>query len=79
MKTAEGWAVCYEGRKYNGVTELKLIRLHPNDAKMVDEVFTSNFTRNVEFVIQTIATGTSEFDIQDEDVAVLVPINKQIK
>jgi hypothetical protein len=56
------------------------LRLHPDDVKEMEEqdkLFDNLEARvaaypDVEYEVHTIATGTSEFDILDEDVAKLI-------
>jgi hypothetical protein len=50
---------------------MEALPLHP------DDVSEAEHGKIVQFIVQTIATGTSEFDIMDCDVAKLVIINKQ--
>lgn len=67
-----------------GVTGFRSLRLHPTDVEQMKQdalVFDNLEARvraypEVNFEVQTIATGTSEFDIVDEDVAKLIYNNK---
>lgn len=48
---------------------IDIIPLHPDDIQYAEH------NKHVEFEVETIATGTSEFDIEDMDVAKLITVN----
>ncbi len=63
-----------------GVVGFRTLRLHPDDVKEMEEqdkLFDNLEARvaaypEVEYEIHTIATGNSEWDVLDEDVAKLI-------
>jgi len=55
-KTEEGWMVDYP-RAFNKC----ILPLHPKDAEMVESVFTSSFTRDIEFEIIHVDEVVKEY------------------
>ena len=63
-----------------GIVGFRTLRLHPNDVKEMEEqekLFDNLEARvaaypEVEYEVYTIATGKSEWDVLDEDVAKLI-------
>ena len=63
-----------------GIVGFRTLRLHPDDVKEMEEqekVFDNLEARvaaypEVEYEVHTIATGNSEWDVLDEDVAKLI-------
>lgn len=53
-----------------GVVGFRTLRLHPDDVKEMDEQLEAQV--EVEYEVHTIATGKSEWDVLDEDVAKLI-------
>ena len=68
--------VIYDGEKYvvkNQYSDLPLKPNGPNETQLIEMVEKQGFAF-VDFEVETIAEGTSEFDVMDTDVAVILKV-----
>jgi len=76
FKTEKGWEVTHVTPDEFVSPEVLTVPLHPEDSKTYDWLYQSytveEFNKeptDVDFTFETIACGTTEFDVMDQDVA----------
>jgi len=76
FKTEKGWEVRYVRSAEFVTPRVLTVPLHPDDVKTYDWLYQAytaeEFNReptDIDFTVETIACGTTEFDVMDQDVA----------